>query len=481
MAPKVVSKKPASRRKHGWSSLPVTGGGSSSHGRSHALQVWDYMDHWQEPGRGAHIAALLQMGHILEATVVSDGGRVLGHLMLHVVAVHPAVSPGVALEVEFCGVSNGRLLECASAAFTPTESPLVHVCAVKSGCRFGAGGRSVLHLQRWRLRNPLSIKEPPVPEETALLQRFEQMRDGVNPRPSAAEEDLGRQEVKAALREEEAAGRLHGSGQRDAGRVLLDRATVVATQGDEKLSKDKKKRKRSRRSSSSSSSDSESLALVDKHGVSQLAKVSERKPGYLAGETLKKMKEYLAVHDVGESLGCADTKWRPIVTSYLSTILLPSTEVTLRNSRELLTLARCADSLIRGEVARCLDVLLQRFQAIETSQIESSWSNARHLELVPESRVSCVPPKARRAATAAEKSDHKLRALLTSRGEIGTLSLRPGVAKTAEETQHEQAQGDATTSERCPGPEQRREGSRVPGQGAAGASEVQTEREIRKS
>eukprot|EP00971_Amphidinium_carterae_P230276 4570051-Amphidinium_carterae.2 len=325
------------------------------------------------------------------------------------------------------------------------ESPVVHICGGKGTCGFTAGSRAVLHIQRWRLRNPLTVREPwferpidpppgpmepmsaghggmedehgmqapvdtGVPEERALLHRFEQMRDGMGAGAEPPEREQGRVEVQHALLEEEAAGKRKSAEPSGANQILAERVMAVASQGGEHSGKAQRGRKRSRRSSSSGS---ESMTLVDRHGVSQLSKVSERHPGYLAGETLKKMREYLSIREEGVSQASSD-RWRPIVTSYLSTVLLPSTEVSLRNSRELLTtlIARSSDCLLRGEVGRALDILLQRLQAIETSQVEASWASAKHLELVPETKVSCVPPRARRAALTAEKSDLKLKSML---------------------------------------------------------------------
>eukprot|EP00971_Amphidinium_carterae_P058343 1154109-Amphidinium_carterae.1 len=198
------------------------------------------MDIWQDGAKGAKVAALLQSGHLLEVTVSSSGGRALGHVMLQIVAVHPVDTSGVALEVMPCGVSNMRLQAWTSAVFTNTDSPVIHICSGKGTCRFSAGSRAVLHVQRWRLRNPLSVKEPwfvrpvsvvtpaqgspvleqrkhhhgdqegtaacgpghgAVGEEVALLHRFEQMRDGlaVGAEPTPGEKEMGKKEVQEAL------------------------------------------------------------------------------------------------------------------------------------------------------------------------------------------------------------------------------------------------------------------------------------------
>eukprot|EP00971_Amphidinium_carterae_P074033 1463387-Amphidinium_carterae.1 len=49
-----------------------------------------------------------------------------------------------------------------------------------------------------------SLGETAVPEDTALLCRFEQMREGIGP-ADAGDHELGRREVQAALQEQEEA------------------------------------------------------------------------------------------------------------------------------------------------------------------------------------------------------------------------------------------------------------------------------------
>eukprot|EP00971_Amphidinium_carterae_P286702 5692031-Amphidinium_carterae.1 len=293
MAPKFVAKRPA-RRGHGWGDLPVPSGYGSAAG----AQLWDFMELWQEGARGIRAASLLRTGHIVEATITSGGGRVLGHIMCCIVAAHPPDGAGVALEVSSCGVSNQRLKEWANTVFTATETPLLHICGGRGLCRFSLEGRVVLHIHRWRVRNPMSIKEPwfvrpletvgvqevvaepadlgagvlptytggsPLEaagtEDAALLRRFEQMRGGVVPESDPVEKERGRAEVQAALREEELAAKRHGSGIQGPGQILLDRAAAAVDL--EPTHRPKKSRKRARRSSSSGS---ESIALVDRHG-----------------------------------------------------------------------------------------------------------------------------------------------------------------------------------------------------------------------
>eukprot|EP00971_Amphidinium_carterae_P061144 1210225-Amphidinium_carterae.1 len=121
--------------------------------------IWEQMETWQEGEAGQRVAALLSPGHILEIVMVSPGGRTLGHAMLRVVAVHPVESMGVPLEAENCGASNHRMQTYIQEAYQLAESPVVHLCLAKQACKFCAGQRFVIHVPRWRVRNPLKIRE----------------------------------------------------------------------------------------------------------------------------------------------------------------------------------------------------------------------------------------------------------------------------------------------------------------------------------
>jgi len=70
------------------------------------------------------------------------------------------------------------------------------------------------------------------------------------------------------------------------------------------------------------------------------------------------------------------------------------------------------DHLLRGDVARCGDTLIQRFKSVETAASEGSWRVASRLELIPEASVSSVTPAEREAAATLELREAKLRDLL---------------------------------------------------------------------
>ena len=114
-------------------------------------------------------------------------------------------------------------------------------------------------------------------------------------------------------------------------------------------------------------------------------------------------------------MGTLDSQDRltPVVTSYLTAVLLPAqgTAIGLRSERELRTLAMAIDLILEGQIARALDVLSQRFKAVESASGEGGWSVSRHLELLPEGRVTSVSAKEREAMQRQENTETRLRAL----------------------------------------------------------------------
>ena len=95
----------------------------------------------------------------------------------------------------------------------------------------------------------------------------------------------------------------------------------------------------------------------------------------------------------------------------MTSVLLPSTQGTLgvRNERELRTLALALDHVLAGRFAKAMDILVQRFKAVESSTSDGGWSHSRHLELLPEGRVSSVSTREREAMIRQESSDARVR------------------------------------------------------------------------
>ena len=78
--------------------------------------------------------------------------------------------------------------------------------------------------------------------------------------------------------------------------------------------------------------------------------------------------------------------------------------------RELRTLAEALDALMSGQIMTAMDIIGQQCRAVETSILEEGgWGVARHLEVVPETRVSSVTPGLRAMMAAEERQSHRVR------------------------------------------------------------------------
>ena len=141
---------------------------------------------------------------------------------------------------------------------------------------------------------------------------------------------------------------------------------------------------------------------------------ARRSPGSLLRRTLRKMKTYLGdqIGDMGKQ------ELPPVVTSYLTAVLLPARgqSMSLRNSGELRALASAIDLLCQGKVARAADLLAQRFKSVEMADGEGHWRGAKHVDLIPEARVTCMEPREREAVAALERAELKLKKDLSTPG-----------------------------------------------------------------
>ena len=168
-------------------------------------------------------------------------------------------------------------------------------------------------------------------------------------------------------------------------------------------SRDRRRHRRQRASSDSSSEGfRRSRAL---HG-DDLEEESRRASGKLTSSCLEKMGRYLSVRQAGGQ----KQEMPPIVKAYLTSVLQPSAgdKLGLRSRQELMNLAEAMDSLLEGDLARGLDILSQRFQAVETAELTGRWNVARHMQLAGETSVTCVDPRVLKAAVAAEKTEQRL-------------------------------------------------------------------------
>ena len=126
------------------------------------------------------------------------------------------------------------------------------------------------------------------------------------------------------------------------------------------------------------------------------------------------MTRYLASRN---EMGGHEAYWQgEKVMAYLNQVILshhPVNQVSIRNQRELTTLAMAIDYMLEGSYVKALDLLIQRFKAVEASLGENGWSMARHLELIPPSMAALATLDEKDMAAKAELRNRKLQESLT--------------------------------------------------------------------
>jgi hypothetical protein len=102
----------------------------------------------------------------------------------------------------------------------------------------------------------------------------------------------------------------------------------------------------------------------------------------------------------------------PVATPYWITIARPSLkkEVPFAVEREIQTLVKCLDLMAVGRITELADVLMARYQAVETS-MGVGWRVAQHLEQLPRSQVSSVPERLQDSIVRDEARDLRTRDL----------------------------------------------------------------------
>ena len=174
---------------------------------------------------------------------------------------------------------------------------------------------------------------------------------------------------------------------------------------------DKRRRRRDDSRDSSAETSSTPDALEDESAVRKLA--TDRPGALLESAMVLMLRQAGGQHARADVAGAAGEQG--LCVGYLTRALLPQVtgRITLRSERELRTLAEAIDLLLAGRVAALGDVLAQRFRAVEASILEEGgWSVARHLEVIPDTRVSSVPDAMREVMARAERDQHRLRTAL---------------------------------------------------------------------
>jgi hypothetical protein len=100
------------------------------------------------------------------------------------------------------------------------------------------------------------------------------------------------------------------------------------------------------------------------------------------------------------------------VMAYLNQVVLVNhqpAKIGVRSHRELVTLAMALDAILAGQLKQSLDLLMQRFKAVEASFQEGGWNTAKHLEIIPPSAASLTREDERHMAARSELLAVKLR------------------------------------------------------------------------
>ena len=326
-----------------------------------------------------------------------------------------------------------------------------HICGGKAtSCRkrLARGDRrEVIHLDKWRMLTPQAMVETPYlrahgkrlgraeieklvqdksaqrpPVGTGLDQAMEEARRAqqlaeleVAAKKAVDPPGVRRGRSRSPIRFRRLADKLEAQEKKRA----ADRESGAAGSGvsrkKEKSKKEKERRRRRRRSSSESSSKSSSgsassLFRSASARGGDLWRLAQKKPGRLTEMSMREMARYLAGQserglDKGDALSLR-------VLSYLNQIVLnahPPSKIGIRAHRELLTLATALDELLDSNNLRCLDILMQRFKAVEASLQDSGWNLARHYELIPPHGAQLSRESERELATKAEIRSMKLK------------------------------------------------------------------------
>ena len=208
--------------------------------------------------------------------------------------------------------------------------------------------------------------------------------------------------------------------------LVLAERTVEATaklllQDEQRTARKLKKRRHRSRSASgarrdpgvSGSSSEAGTESDDEYGLAldtKVRRLAVQRPGALVLSTLRMMIRQVG-DDHSQDEAAAAVQFRGLAGAYLTRVLAPQAGVRLavRAERELRTLAEAMDGLMAGKVQVVLDLLAQRFRAVETSiQSEGGWTLARHLEVIPETKASTVTSGLRAVMRDAERRAMRL-------------------------------------------------------------------------
>ena len=380
----------------------------------------------------------LGVGAIVQIVTHDAGGQVDGSALLVVSSEYAADMHGKFLECRFGGCSHPAYTQVLTMAFPAGAGPgqslgILHLCNRAVGdCVAAAGGRQVIHVTSFRLRELERVNDPWGQDLVSLGARAAAPLADVAAQPvkEGDAEALAQEPGFKGLAAELLAGpgprekrhRSHGSSsesaveaddtqQAEGLRVKLLKKKVAseslspserlqfqselatlerkAARRKRKAKSGKHERKgrsrRRRRSSSSDSSSRESSASGFRKASSRnvecsdLVRMHEKKPGKLYDQAIVHMARYLGARG-GATSGDAATQW----VTYLNSILLGTAnpnDIPEDMLQELRTLCEALNMAGRGEPKSMCDLLTQRFMALE-ARLTGQKELARGLELV---------------------------------------------------------------------------------------------------
>eukprot|EP00435_Cladocopium_sp_Y103_P047964 s1615_g14.t1 len=310
-----------------------------------------------------------------------------------------------------------------------------HICQSKrTDCtaRLGRGDRrEMIHLQRWRMTNPLVMLEHDYSRECAMraLERAVDHYERRVPEPGRppAPDPTGLDKELAGLGGEVEAELEKAAKKAERGDVVVSpkgsvgamlekkaaerRAALAAKeverrkrQGDRGRSRSRRRRRRGKSSGSGergersrSSESSRSFPKPSAGGRVEMWRLSQKNPGSLLKQGMKELGRYLADRAPAEE--GAEGWMSHKMMAYISQVVLaqhPPAAIGVRNHRELLTLGKGIDMLNEGRLPELGDLLMQRLKALETPFLDQGWHSAKHRELIPPHAASLMTEEERR-------------------------------------------------------------------------------------
>ena len=346
--------------------------------------------------------AFLSVGTAMEYRCRDDRGRPQGHAIVKVDEV---------LENDCYVVTHYRCQDEYYQYYVQMKCPhgtALHLCRGPPGrCKVALGGgrqHELIHVGEWRLVScEMLLGLPWVADlgiywgRSALKSMRDLLSEGADRRGGGMGLDREIERERGKAKEDADPGRLV----REAEPVKKRRKGLTehleervrqqyrsgSVGGDRGKKKEKKKEKKRRKKDAkrkkkdiadSSSSDSTSSSgsgespfqLTSARG-GELWRIAQKKPERLTERSLDEMSRYLAERN---EYGDDEKRWSgQKIVAYLNQVVLvnnPPQKIGVRSHRELVTLAMVIDQLLEGQVARGLDILMQRFKAVEASLLD---------------------------------------------------------------------------------------------------------------